>query len=74
MHDLVLVTVHDSRKYLTNYFCSQLFCENSIVNNLIEEFSTLAILGDEIEVIMVLEIFMQSHDVRMFLLIIIPTL
>jgi hypothetical protein len=64
---MMIVAVHNGREYLPNNICGNLLIKNSKVDDLIEEFSTLAKLCHEVEMIRVLVVLQETHDVRMFL-------
>jgi hypothetical protein len=67
VHYMMIVAVHNGREYLPNNLCGNLLIKNSKVDDLIEEFSTLAKLCHEVEMIRVLVVLQETHDVRMFL-------
>jgi hypothetical protein len=61
------MAVHDSRKNLPDDFCSQLLREDSLIDDLVKELSTLAVFCDQVEVVLVLVILQKTHYVRVFL-------
>ena len=67
MYNVALVAVDDSRENLPDDLCSQLLREHSLIDDLIEELTTLAIFCDQVEVVLVLVILQKPHYVRVFL-------
>jgi hypothetical protein len=61
------MAVHDSRENLPDDFCSQLLREDSLIDDLVKELSTLAVFCDQVEVVLVLVILQKTHYVRVFL-------
>ena len=67
MYYVALVAVEDSRENLPDDLCSQLLREHSLIDDLIEELTTLAVFCHQVEVILVLVILQKPHYVRVFL-------
>ena len=67
MYYVALVAVDDSRENLPNDLSSQLLRENSLIDDLIEELTTLAVFCDQVEVVLILVILQKPHYVRVFL-------
>ena len=67
MYYVALVAVDDSRENLPDDLCSQLLREYSLIDDLIEELTTLAVFCDQVEVVLVLVILQKPHYVRVFL-------
>jgi len=67
MYYVALVAVDDSRENLPDDLCSQLLRKYSLIDDLIEELTTLAVFCDQVEVVLVLVILQKPHYVRVFL-------
>jgi hypothetical protein len=67
MYYVAFMAVHDSRENLPDDLCSQLLREDSLIDDLVKELSTLAVFCDQVEVVLVLVILQKTHYVWVFL-------
>lgn len=67
MYYAAFMAVDDSRENLPDDLSSQLLREDSLIDDLIEELTTLAVFCDQVEVILVLVILQKTHYVWVFL-------
>lgn len=65
MHDFAAVAIDDCRENLSDNLGCHFLGEHTAVNDLIEQLTTLAVLCDQIEVISILVVLKQPHDVGM---------
>ncbi len=64
MYNFILMAIYNSREYLPDDLSRHFLCENTAVNDLIEKLTALSVPCAQVEIVGVLIILEESHNVR----------